>query len=122
MPSARGTPPWKGPSQSGTAATGERSATRPPALSTTFVSTAAIEGGIRKRLGSRRRFVAVAGMRSATRGSLVHNTAVLPVEVDPEDGTVTLEGRVVSVETGLGGPTKSKVSAGVIGRHLASNV
>ena len=56
------------------------------ALSTTFVSTAAIEGGIRKRLGSRRRFVAVAGTRSATRGSLVHNTLLLPVEVDSEDG------------------------------------
>ena len=38
------------------------------------------------------------GTRSVTRGSLVHNTAVLPVEVDPGDGTVTLDGEVVAVE------------------------
>jgi urease alpha subunit len=29
---------------------------------------------------------------------MVHNTAVLPVEVDSGDGTVTLEGRVLAVE------------------------
>jgi urease subunit alpha len=68
------------------------------ALSTTFVSRAALEGGIRERLGSRRRFTAVTGTRSATMGSLVHNTAVLPVEVDPGDGTVTLDGRVLAIE------------------------
>ena len=68
------------------------------ALSTTFVSGAALEGGIGQRLGSRRRFAAVTGTRSATRGSLVHNTAVLPIEVDPGDGSVTLEGRVLAVD------------------------
>jgi urease subunit alpha len=68
------------------------------ALSTTFVSRAAFEGGIRERLGSGRRFVAVSGTRSASRGSLVQNTVVLPVEVDPGDGTVTLEGGVLAVE------------------------
>jgi urease alpha subunit len=40
----------------------------------------------------------VTGARSADRGSLVHNTAVLPIEVDPGDGTVTFEGRVLAVE------------------------
>ena len=40
----------------------------------------------------------VTGTRSATRGSLLHNAAVLPIEVDPGDGTVTLEGRVLVVE------------------------
>jgi urease subunit alpha len=69
-----------------------------PALSTTFVSRAALESGIRERLGSRRRFAAVRGTRSARRGSLVHNTSVLPVEVDPADGTVTLDGRVLAVD------------------------
>jgi urease subunit alpha len=48
---------------------------------------AALEGGIRERLGSGRRFAAVSGTRSASRGSLVQNTAVLPVEVDLGDGT-----------------------------------
>ena len=68
------------------------------ALSTTFVSRTALEGGIRGRLGSARRFAPVTGTRSSTRASLVHNTGVLPVEVDPGDGTVTLEGRVLAVD------------------------
>ena len=68
------------------------------ALSTTFVSRAALDLGIRERLESRRRFVAVQGTRTAHRGSLVHNTAVPQVEVDPVDGTVTLEGRVLAVD------------------------
>lgn len=68
------------------------------ALSTTFVSDAALEADIRGRLGSRRRFAAVTGTRSVGRASLVRNTAVLPIEVDPGDGTVTLEGRVLAVE------------------------
>jgi urease subunit alpha len=59
---------------------------------------AALGGGIRERLGSRRRFVAVRGTRSATRGSLVRNTAVPSIQVDPADGTVTLEGRVLAVD------------------------
>jgi urease subunit alpha len=67
------------------------------ALSTTFVSKLSLEAGIRERLGSRRRFAAVSGTRAATRASLVHNTAVPPVEVDPVDGTVTLEGEVLAV-------------------------
>jgi urease subunit alpha len=69
-----------------------------PALSTTFASRAALEAGIRERLGSRRRFVAVRGTRRVVRGSLVRNTAVAPVEVDPVDGTVTLDGRVLAAE------------------------
>jgi urease subunit alpha len=70
----------------------------PPALSTTFVSEAALEAGIRERLGSRRRFVAVAGTRSVRRASLERNTAVPAIEVDPGDGTVRLDGEVLAVE------------------------
>jgi urease subunit alpha len=69
-----------------------------PALSITFVSGASLEAGIQSRLGSRRRFVAVRGTRSIHRGSLVHNTAAPPIEVDPSDGTVTLGGRVLAAE------------------------
>jgi urease subunit alpha len=68
------------------------------ALSTTFVSKLSLEAGIRERLGSRRRFAAVSGTRAATRASLVHNTAVPHVEVDPVDGTVTLEGEVLATD------------------------
>ena len=67
-------------------------------LSTTFVSKAALEAGIRDRLASRRRFAAVGGTRAAVRASLVHNTAVASVRVDPVDGTVTLEGDVLAVD------------------------
>jgi urease subunit alpha len=70
----------------------------PPALSTTFVSEAALEAGIRERLGSRRRFVAVAGTRSVRRASLERNTAVPAIEVDPTDGTVRLDGEVLAVD------------------------
>jgi len=68
------------------------------ALSTTFVSGAALEAGIQRRLRSRRRFMAVRGTRSVIRETLVHNTSVLPVQVDPGDGTVMLEGQVLAVD------------------------
>jgi urease subunit alpha len=42
--------------------------------------------------------VAVHGTRSVTRGSLVRNTSVPPIRVDPADGTVTLEGRILAVD------------------------
>ena len=67
-------------------------------VSTTFVSRAALEGGIRERLGSRRRFVAVRGTRGITREALVANRAAPALEVDPRDGTVTLDGRVLAAE------------------------
>jgi urease subunit alpha len=69
-----------------------------PALSTTFVSAAAEAAGIGRRLGSHRRFVAVRGTRQVSRGSLVANTALAPVEVDLFDGTVRLRGRVLAAE------------------------
>jgi urease subunit alpha len=69
-----------------------------PALSTTFVSRAALDVGIRERLGSRRRFAAVEGTRAVRRDTLLFNCAFLPIEVNPQDGTVTLEGRVLAVD------------------------
>jgi urease subunit alpha len=68
------------------------------ALSTTFVSRAALDAGIKERLGSRRRFTRVEGTRSIRRETLKWNRSVLPIDVDPRDGTVTLEGRVIAVE------------------------
>jgi urease gamma subunit len=69
-----------------------------PALSTTFVSASADAAGIRQRLGSRRRFMAVRGTRQISRGSLLANTALAPVQVDRSDGTVRLHGRVLRSE------------------------
>lgn len=70
----------------------------PSALSTTFVSRAALDAGIKERVGSQRRFIAVEGTRSIRRDTLVRNRAVLRIEVDARDGTVTLDGRVLAVE------------------------
>jgi len=70
----------------------------PAALGTTFVSRAALEAGVRERVRSARRFVAVEGTREVRRGHLVANRAVPAIDVDPGDGTVTLDGRVLAVD------------------------
>ncbi len=67
-------------------------------IATTFVSRVAVEAGIRERLGSRRRFVAVEGTRALSCDSFVANRAFPAVEVDRGDGTVTLEGRVLAMD------------------------
>ncbi len=64
----------------------------------TFVSQAALDAGFSERLGTRRSVVAVHGTRSVRRDSLVRNTAVAAIEVDPRDGAVMLGGRVLACE------------------------
>ena len=68
----------------------------PASVGTTFVSRAALESGLRDRLGSHRRFSAVVGTREVRRGSLLANTARAPVRIDPVDGTVQLDGRTIA--------------------------
>jgi urease subunit alpha len=68
----------------------------PPHLSTTFVSAAARDAGIAARLGTARRVVAVQGTRGITREDLTANTAAPPVSVASDDGTVTIDGRVIT--------------------------
>ena len=75
-------------------ATGDAAA----ALSTTFVSGAALEAGIAGTLATRRRVIAVSGTRGIGRADLVANTAVPAIEVSRVDGTVTLDGRVLAAE------------------------
>jgi urease subunit alpha len=67
----------------------------PAAISTTFVSAAALDAGIAGRLSTRRRLVAVRGTRAIRRDDLARNRTVPPIEVSPEDGTVTLDGRAL---------------------------
>jgi urease subunit alpha len=69
-----------------------------PSLATTFVSAAALDAGIADTLGTRRRVVAVRGTRGLTRDDLVANRAAPPVAVAPDDGTVTIDGRVVAAD------------------------
>lgn len=66
-------------------------------LSTTFVSQMSLDEGLAARLGTRRRLVAVEGTRGLDRGSLYAHHAAPQIEIDPVDGTVRLEGRVVTV-------------------------
>jgi urease subunit alpha len=68
------------------------------AAALTFVSKASVAAGIERRLGTRRRVVAVHGTRTVRRPSLVANTAVPDIEVSPSDGSVSLEGRVLAAE------------------------
>ena len=70
----------------------------PARVSTTFVSAAALDAGIARTLGTRRRLVAVRGTRAIRRADLARNTTVPPVEVSAADGTVTLDGRVLRTD------------------------
>ncbi len=70
----------------------------PARVSTTFVSAAAIDAGIARTLGTRRRLAAVSGTRSIRRDDLARNRAVPPIEVSTADGTVTLDGRVLRTD------------------------
>jgi urease subunit alpha len=67
-------------------------------IATTFVSRAALDAGIRERLGSGRRFVAVSGTRHVGRDAFIANRAGPPIEVDRRDGAVSLDGRVLATE------------------------
>ncbi len=67
----------------------------PAALSATFVSAAALDAGLARKLGTRRRLVAVRGTRSIRRRDLARNRTVPEIDVSPEDGTVTLNGQVL---------------------------
>jgi urease subunit alpha len=65
-------------------------------ISVTFVSRGALETGLASRLETRRPLVAVEGCRGLTRDSLWANRAIVPIDVDVADGTVTLDGRVLA--------------------------
>lgn len=67
-------------------------------VSTTFVSAASLDAGIGGSLGTRRRVVAVQGTRAIRRDDLARNRTVPPIDVSPEDGTVTLDGQELRVD------------------------
>jgi urease subunit alpha len=70
----------------------------PARVSATFVSAAAIDAGIARTLGTRRRLVAVRGTRAIRRDGLARNRTVPPIEVSAADATVTLDGRVLRTD------------------------
>ncbi|MGO8961190.1 MAG: urease subunit alpha [Streptosporangiaceae bacterium] len=65
----------------------------PASLSVTFVSELALDDGVARKIGSRRRFAAVRGTRSVRREDLIAGRACPQIQVDPADGTVSLDGR-----------------------------
>jgi len=62
----------------------------------TFVSRAALDAGIGKRLGLSRRLVAVAGTRRIGKRDMVHNDALPKIEVDPETYEVRADGALLT--------------------------
>jgi urease subunit alpha len=65
----------------------------------TFVSKAAVEGGVRARLGVEKEFVAVENTRGGiSKASMVHNGATPEIKVDPETYAVTADGELLVCE------------------------
>jgi urease subunit alpha len=65
-------------------------------LGVTFVS-AGVGAAARTALAARRPVVPIGRTRGLIRADLVHNTAVVPIEIDPADGYVTLRDRPLEV-------------------------
>jgi len=68
------------------------------ASSVTFVSAAAAEADIGRRLGLQRTILPVAGTRGLTKAAMVHNHACPHMEVDPETYEVRADGEVLTCE------------------------
>ena len=69
-----------------------------PRVAVTFVSGVVDRRALATRLGTRRALIPVAGCRGLTRSSLARNRATAPIEIDPTDGRVTLDGRRLAVD------------------------
>ncbi len=68
-----------------------------PATCWTFTSAAAVELGIKERLGLQRNVMAVRGTRCLTKGHMVLNGATPNIEVNPETFRVKVDGREIDL-------------------------
>ncbi len=67
--------------------------------SVTFVSQAALAGGLRNRLGTAKQMVAVKNTRGGIgKKDMIHNSAILNIEVDPETYEVRGDGELLVCE------------------------
>jgi urease subunit alpha len=66
------------------------------ATSVTFVSRAALDGGVGQRLGLRKRLEAVRGTRTVRKRDMVHNDALPVMEVDPQTYEVRADGKLLT--------------------------
>jgi urease subunit alpha len=62
----------------------------------TFVSQAAAADGLAEVLGMERRLVPVRHTRGITKESMIHNTAMPTIEIDPETGAIRVDGEVLA--------------------------
>jgi urease subunit alpha len=68
------------------------------ATSYTFVSQAALTHDRLTHLGLRKQLVAVHGCRGLGKASMLHNTALPHLEIDPETYMVKADGKVLTCE------------------------
>ena len=66
--------------------------------SVTFVSRAALEWDIGRKLGLRKPLVAVAGTRRLVKSDLIHNGYTPSIEVDPQNYQVRADGELLTCE------------------------
>jgi urease subunit alpha len=68
------------------------------ATSLTFVSAAAVAGGLASKLNVRKPLIAVENCRNIGKKSLIHNGATPVITVDPETYAVTADGQLLTCE------------------------
>ena len=68
-----------------------------PTTCWTFTSQAALNGGLKERLGLERNLLAVKGTRRLTKEHMVLNGATPTIEVDPEHFTVRVNGKEIAL-------------------------
>ena len=71
--------------------------TAAPKVSVTFTAPGVDGPALGRKLGSRRTFLPISGVRGLTRGSLRLNQASVPVEIDVKTGDVSVAGRPLAV-------------------------
>ncbi|MEJ8573946.1 urease subunit alpha [Microbaculum marinum] len=64
--------------------------------SVTFVSQAAIDSGLKNRLGVAKELLAVSNTRNITKASMIHNSLTPRMEVDPETYEVRADGEILT--------------------------
>lgn len=81
-------PMWMRPALAGTSSSA-------PHLSTSFVAPAALDAGLERKLGLRRRLTAIKSTRGITKADMPNNTALPKIEVNSETFEVTIDGERV---------------------------
>jgi urease subunit alpha len=66
--------------------------------SITFVSKAAYENGVHKKLGLQKEIKCVSGIRKISKKSMVFNDATPNIEVDPQTYEVRVDGELITCE------------------------